>query len=98
MQATLTSIANRVAKVTTAASDKYEGTLTQEITSDNTQISDLAAKISDWNSVLATRRDAIEAQWASLETSMQTLKSQQSWLTSALGALNGSSSSSSSSS
>lgn len=98
VQATLTSIANRVSKVSTAASDKYEGTLTQEITSDNSQISDLSSKIADWNSVLATRRDAIEAQWASLETSMQTLKSQQSWLTSALGALNGSSSSSSSSS
>lgn len=98
VQATLTSIANRVAKVTTATSDKYDGTLTQEIASDTTQVSDLAKKISDWDSILATRKDAIEAQWASLETSLQTLKTQQSWLTSALGALSGSSSSSSSSS
>ena len=98
VQSMLSSIASRVAAIATTASDKYTGTLTGTISSDNTQVSDLANKIADWTSVLADRQSALESQWANLETSLSALKSQSAWLTSMLGTLSTSSSSSSSSS
>ncbi|MCG2802834.1 MAG: flagellar filament capping protein FliD, partial [Cellulomonas sp.] len=96
VQSMLTAIANRVAAVATTASDKYDGTLTSSITSDNQQLTDLGNKIANWTSVLADRKAALEAQWATLETSLSKLKDQSNYLTSALSALSGSSSSSSS--
>jgi flagellar hook-associated protein 2 len=91
-QALLTAIASRVADVATTASDEYDGTLTAQVTSDNAQIEDLADKISDWDSILASRKEALEAQWATLETSLQTLNSTSSWLTTAIESLSSSSS------
>ncbi|MBU4337494.1 MAG: flagellar filament capping protein FliD [Actinobacteria bacterium] len=91
-QALLTAISTRVADVATTASDEYDGTLTAQVTSDNAQIEDLADKIADWDSILASRKEALEAQWATLETSLQTLNSTASWLTTAIASLSSSSS------
>ncbi|MDR3067905.1 MAG: flagellar filament capping protein FliD [Cellulomonas sp.] len=99
VQAMLTGIADRVAQVATRASDKYDGTLTAQITSTDRQINDLGTRITSWDGVLELRRTALERQWASLETALQKLNSQSSWLTSmssALSSLNSSSSKSSS--
>ncbi|MCL2467847.1 MAG: flagellar filament capping protein FliD [Micrococcales bacterium] len=87
VQSMLTAIAERVDKVATAASDKVTGTLTQQITSNDKQITDLAARISSWDSVLTLRREALERQWANLETALSKLNSQSSWLASITASL-----------
>jgi flagellar hook-associated protein 2 len=98
VQSILTSIAGRVEDVGSLASDKYTGTLTSQITEDNQQIRELTDRIASWESVLADRQTALEAQWANLETALQKMNSQSSWLTSIVSSLSTSSSSSSSSS
>lgn len=97
VQSMLTGIADRVNQVATRASDKYDGTITAQITSSDRQISELATRITNWDTVLTARREALEKQWANLETALSKLNSQSSWLTSmssALSSLNGSSKSS----
>ncbi len=99
VQSILTGIADRVDRVATRASDKYDGTLTAQITSTDRQIDDLGTRITNWDSVLEVRRGALERQWATLETTLSQLNSQSSWLSSmssALSSLNSSSSSKSS--
>ncbi|MCL2091180.1 MAG: flagellar filament capping protein FliD [Micrococcales bacterium] len=97
VQAVLSGIAERVDQVATRASDKYDGTLTAQITSTDRQISDLGTRITSWDNVLEVRRNALERQWAALETALSQLNSQSSWLSSMSSALSSLSSSSSSS-
>ncbi|MCL2423281.1 MAG: flagellar filament capping protein FliD [Micrococcales bacterium] len=87
VQSMLTAISERVDKVATAASDKVTGTITQQITSSDKQISDLNTRITSWDSVLTLRREALERQWANLETALSKLNSQSSWLTSVTAAM-----------
>jgi len=85
--ATFQTIAGRVADAGTAASDPYTGTVSQQVTSSQSQESDLNTQISDWSTRLAAIQQNYETQFDNLETSLSNLSSQASYLTSQLGGL-----------
>lgn len=79
--------AARVQAVAKSASDPYQGTLTNAITSHNTAIKSLQDQISDWDTRLAMRRQTLTAQFTALETAMSKMQAQSSWLTSQINSL-----------
>ena len=87
VQTIVSSVSGRVAGVANAASDKYDGTLTRTITSQQAQVKDLGNQIADWDDRLEVRRQGLQATYSALETSLSALKSQSSWLTSQLASL-----------
>lgn len=80
-------IAGRIATAATAASDKYDGTLTQKITGQQSEVRDLATRISDWDTRLASRKATLQRTYSGLEVALSNMKAQQSWLTAQLGGL-----------
>jgi flagellar hook-associated protein 2 len=80
-------IAGRVADTASAASDPYTGTISQKITSEQSQESSLNSQISDWTTRLATIQQNYQNQFDNLETALNTLSSQSSYLTSQLTGL-----------
>jgi flagellar hook-associated protein 2 len=91
-QATLQTIASRVAEAATTASDKYDGTLTSKITGQQSEVKGLGLQIDDWDRRLTSRRSTLEATYAALEVQLSRLNSQQSYMTSQLAGLPSSSS------
>lgn len=85
-----TGFAARVQAVAAAASDKYDGTVTNAITSHTSTITRLNASIEDWDDRLELRRATLERQYTALETALSQLNSQSAWLTSQLDALSAS--------
>ncbi|WP_136612046.1 flagellar filament capping protein FliD [Sinomonas albida] len=97
-ESALQEIAGRVATAAKNASDPVTGSVTALIAGRQSEVSDLASQISDWDSRLADRKAALTALYNAMDTSLGALKSQQSWLTSQIAGLPGAPSSSSSSS
>lgn len=91
-------IVSRVNTAATAASDPYAGSLTNEISSDNDNITSMQAKSADMTTQLQQQQTMLEQQFSYMETMMSQIQSQGSYLTQYFAALDGSSSSSSSSS
>ncbi|AXJ10004.1 flagellar filament capping protein FliD [Arthrobacter sp. PM3] len=87
-------IAGRIAAAATKASDKYDGTLTKTITGQQSEVRDLADRISDWDTRLASRKATLQRTYSGLEVALSNMKAQQSWLTSQLAGLSSGSSSS----
>ena len=87
-------IAGRIATAATTASDKYDGTLTKTITGQQSEVRDLADRISDWDTRLASRKATLQRTYSGLEVALSNMKAQQSWLTSQLAGLSSGSSSS----
>lgn len=85
-------IATRVAAAATAASDKYDGTLTKKITGQESEVRDLANRISDWDTRLESRKATLQRTYSGLEVALSNMKAQQSWLTAQLGGLSSGSS------
>lgn len=85
------AIAARIKTVASAASDSAGGTLTQSITSQQSNISNLDTKISDWTTRLATEQSNLEAQFTAMETAVAKLNSVQTYLTQQMDAWNKSS-------
>jgi flagellar hook-associated protein 2 len=81
------TIAGRVAGAATAVSDSYTGTLSQKVTSQQTTESSLTKQISDWDRRLATIQAQYTAQFNALETALNSLSSQSSYLTSQISGL-----------
>lgn len=81
------SIAGRVSTAASGASDSYTGTLTQKVTSQQTAESSLTKQISDWDTRLATIQAQYTAQFNALETALNALSSQSSYLTSQIAGL-----------
>ncbi|MET1154899.1 flagellar filament capping protein FliD [Arthrobacter sp.] len=86
-------IATRVAAAATTASDKYDGTLTQKITGQQSEVRDLANRIGDWDTRLESRKATLQRTYSGLEVALSNMKAQQSWLTAQLGGLSSGSSS-----
>jgi flagellar hook-associated protein 2 len=84
---TTQGFAARVQSVAKAASDSTSGSITSVITGKNSTIKAMQDSIDDWDTRLALRRDTLNAQYTAMETAMNTLKSQSSWLTSQISAL-----------
>lgn len=79
--------AERVQAVAEAASDAYDGSISQYITSENDQIARYNDQIAEWDDRLAAKQASLEQIYTALETTLSKLTSQQSWLTSALESL-----------
>jgi flagellar hook-associated protein 2 len=77
-------IAGRIATAATTASDKYTGTLTTTITGQQSEVRDLADRISDWDTRLASRQATLKSTYSTLEVALSNMKAQQTWLTSQL--------------
>lgn len=87
-------IAGRIAAAATTASDKYDGTLTKTITGQQSEVRDLADRISDWDTRLASRQATLKSTYSALEVALSNMKAQQTWLSSQLAGLSSGSSSS----
>ncbi|WIE66532.1 flagellar filament capping protein FliD [Curtobacterium sp. MCLR17_036] len=83
-QAVLSGVAANVGAAATAASDKYNGSITTSITGQQSIAKDLNTQIDTWSDRLTRRRATLQAQYSALETSLSKLQSQSSWLTSQL--------------
>jgi flagellar hook-associated protein 2 len=93
--ASLQEIASRVSAAAKNASDPTQGSLTSLIAGRQAEVAQLSDQISDWDTRLADRKDALMALFNAMDTSLGTLKAQQSWLTSQIAGLPAYSSSSS---
>jgi flagellar hook-associated protein 2 len=83
-QAMLSGVAANVGAAATAASDKYDGSITTSITGQQAVAKDLNTQIDSWTDRLTMRRAALQTLYSSLETSLSKLQSQSSWLASQL--------------
>jgi len=79
--------AARVNTVATAASDPVKGTITSAITGRNSGITRLNNSIDDWDVRLEERRSTLKRQFTAMETALNQLSSQSSWLSSQLSSL-----------
>ncbi|MDP5226350.1 MULTISPECIES: flagellar filament capping protein FliD [Arthrobacter] len=94
--ASLQEISARVAAAAKNASAPVTGSISSLISGRQADAADLTARISDWDTRLADRKAALTALFNAMDTSLGTLKAQQSWLTSQIAGLPAYSSSSSS--
>lgn len=83
-QAMLSGVAANVGAAATAASDKYDGSITTSITGQQAVAKDLNTQIDSWTDRLTARRASLQTLYSSLETSLSKLQSQSSWLASQL--------------
>src|SRR6478609_5055090 len=82
-----TGFVSRVGQVAKAASDRVDGTLTTAITGRNDAISRLDDGIEAWDLRLELRRTALTRQFTALETALNQMNSQSSWLAGQLSSL-----------
>lgn len=87
VQAVVQGVAKRVATLATSASDPATGTLTQAVTAQQDTVRDLGDRIASWDDRLAMRRASLERTYAALETTLQKMNAQSSYLASQLAAL-----------
>jgi flagellar hook-associated protein 2 len=80
-----------------AAVDPVSGSVTQELTSLNTQEKNLNSSIDDWTTRLGQIKDNLTTKYTAMETALAKLQSQQTYLTSMFASITKSSDSSSSS-
>jgi flagellar hook-associated protein 2 len=81
------AIAQRVSDASAAASDSSTGSITQAVTSEQGRQSDITAKVSDWDTRLATIQAQYETQFNAMEVALNSLSSQSSYLTSQIAGL-----------
>jgi flagellar hook-associated protein 2 len=82
-----TGLADKLHAVADTATDSVSGSLTLQIQSGNNQIRDLNKKIADWDVRLASRQQALQRQYSSLEVALGKMKNQSSWLASQVAGL-----------
>jgi flagellar hook-associated protein 2 len=90
VQTQMTDLAARVQTAATAFSDKYDGQLTNRITSVQGVIDDLGDDIARWDDKLAQRRQTLSRTYSQLETTLAMLKSQSAAMAAQLGTLSSS--------
>ncbi|MCU1636141.1 MAG: flagellar hook-associated protein [Cryobacterium sp.] len=83
----LQEVASRVAAAATSVSDKYEGQLSRKIASQDSAVRELGLQIDDWDRRLESRRATLERTYSALEVRLNSLNTQQGWLTSQLASL-----------
>ena len=86
VMAAVQTIASRIAMIATAASDKYGGTLTNQITGDQGQVKSLGDQISAWDVRLASRKSTLQRTYSAMEVLLSNMKAQSAALTSQLSA------------
>ncbi|MEC5182121.1 flagellar filament capping protein FliD [Arthrobacter sp. CG_A4] len=90
--ASVQEIATRVAAAANQGSDKYSGTLTTQITGQQSAVKELGQRISDWDTRLASRKQTLQRTYSALEVALSGMKAQSAWLSSQLAGLSGSNS------
>lgn len=81
----------RVRTVSDGASLPTTGTISQSIQGINKQITQENSSIADWDTRLHLKQQQLQAMYTNLETQLSKMQAQQSWLSSQLSSLNGSS-------
>jgi flagellar hook-associated protein 2 len=84
---TVQEISGRVAAAAATASDKYDGTLTATVTSQQSQVRTMGLEISDWDLRLTAKRSSLERTYTAMESRLGELKAQSSWLTAQITSL-----------
>lgn len=90
----LSALGERVADAANSACDKYEGSLTLRIQSQQNLSAEYTKQIEQWDVRLELRRASLTATYTALEVALSNMQSQQSQLTSAISSLSSYSSSS----
>lgn len=88
---TVDGFAQRVSAVGTQASDKYSGSLTAAVTGRTSEIDRITKSIDDWDLRLELHRSSLQQRFTALETALNNMKSQSSWLAGQISSLTGSS-------
>ena len=92
VQTVISGLADRLATVAKASSDKYDGSLTLKIQGQERLVKDMGTQIEDWDRRLAVRKESLQRTYSALEVTLSNLNSQSSWLASQLSSLSASSS------
>lgn len=79
--------AARVETVAKGASDSIDGSITSSINGRNSTIKRMQDSIESWDTRLALRQNTLTKQFTAMETALQQMNSQSSWLTSQLSSL-----------
>lgn len=79
--------AARVARVAKTASDSIDGTIASAIAGRTTTLDRLTKSIEDWDNRLDLRRTALERTYTALETALNSLQNQASWLAGQIASL-----------
>lgn len=87
-------IATKLQAVATTASDATRGTLTSQITTNESQVKDLTDRIASWDLRLETRRAALTKTYAAMEVAMSQMQSTSTFLSQQIAQLNANSSAS----
>lgn len=88
---TVDGFAQRVSAVGTQASDKFSGTLTAAVTGRTSEIDRISKSIDDWSLRLELHRSSLTQRFTALETALNNMKSQSSWLSGQISSLSRSS-------
>ncbi|WP_148615836.1 flagellar filament capping protein FliD [Nocardioides rubriscoriae] len=80
-------LAARVAAVAKSSSDSAKGTLTAAIIGRRDGVTRLQDSVADWDTRLELRRTTLQRQFTALETALNQMQSQSSWLAGQLGSL-----------
>ncbi|MCC9175691.1 flagellar filament capping protein FliD [Arthrobacter sp. zg-Y179] len=91
-QASLQAIAGRVEAAGKTASDKYDGSITKRIQSQESTVRSLNSQVEEWDRRLASRESTLKLVWTNLEVKLGSLNSQMDWLTGQIDSLTASSS------
>jgi len=83
----LTQLAGRVQTTAESYSDKYEGSLTMRITSQQTLVTEYGKQIDDWDLRLQQRRDTLTATYTAMEVALQSLQAQSGQLSGQLSSM-----------
>jgi len=89
-KAAVQEIASRVAAAGKSISDKYDGSLSQVISGQQSEVKGLGLQVDDWDRRLTARRSTLEKTYAALEVQLSNLNKQQSYLSSQLAGLSNS--------
>ncbi len=89
--AAVEGLAGRLQALAKQASDAATGTLTSLAKGRDTLAKDIKDRIADWDTRLQLRRDMLTRQFTAMETALNSLKNQSSWLAGQLASLPGSS-------
>ena len=86
-QRIVSGVAQNVQTLAESTSDKYTGSLTTKVTSQETAITNMGDQISAMDRRLALKRQGLERTYSALEVTLSKLQSQSSWLSSQLAGL-----------
>jgi flagellar hook-associated protein 2 len=85
--AAVPGIADRLLKVTKAASDSATGTLVSLANGQDNLAKDIKSRIESWDLRLAKRREILTRQFTAMETSLSSLRNQSTWLAGQINSL-----------